>query len=127
LGRVQDGADVGVLDTAGERDGECRGVPDGCGRRRTVVRLVTWQQSVRALGSFRRVQLRRILEAKHPQLAFLWAEPAFMANVSMATALIDGCEYALNFLGGVPDGVQPRPVTTAGLDVTGSVALRNIR
>jgi len=47
--------------------------------------------------------------------------------VRVTTALVNGGEYPLHSLRGVPDGIEPGPVAAAGLDITRGVALLDFR
>jgi hypothetical protein len=45
----------------------------------------------------------------------------------MTPALIERGEDSLDLCRGAPDGIQPRPVSRVGLDITGSIAFRHVR
>jgi hypothetical protein len=90
------------------------------------MRFVAGEEAVFAGGSLGGVELGGVLEAEHAELAFFHAEPAFVADVGVTAALVEGGEHALHVAGCAAGRIQPGPVATAGLDVALGVALADL-
>jgi hypothetical protein len=112
-----------VFGAAGEGFGEGGGVADGGGHGGAVVFFAAGEQAVFAVGFLGWVELGGVLQVLDAELAFFGAEPAFVADVGVAAALVEGGEYLLYFGGGVACGVEPGVVAAPGLDVAGGVLL----
>ena len=98
-----------MLSTPGDGHREGVRVGDPGGDAAAPVLLAAGQQAIGPGGPFRRVELGRILQVSHSSPAHLLGDPAFVADVGVAAALVEGGEQALHLGRAVPRRCQPRP------------------
>jgi hypothetical protein len=81
--------DFRVVRSAGEGGSEGVRVGDASCEVGAYVPLVIWLQAIDAAESLRRVELSRIFKVGGPAHIGLFGNPAFMADVPVANALVD--------------------------------------
>ena len=84
-------------------------------------------QAINPGGSFRRVELGRIFQVRHPPPAHFLGDPAFVADVGVAAALVERGEEALHLRRAVPCRRQPRPLGLTRVKVSRRLPSADLR
>jgi hypothetical protein len=116
-----------MFDAFGEGRGEGVRIHDASSSLPTPVELLTLPETVNPGRAFRRVELGGIFEESHAPLVHFFGDPAFVADVGVAAALVEGSKDPLHLRRTVSRAGQPWPGVLAAVEVSHRVADGDVR
>ena len=100
-----------------ESRGEGVGIRDASSGLAAPVKVLTLLETVDPGGAFGWVELGGVFEVGGPAPVHFLGDPAFVADVGVAAALVERGEEALHLGPAVPGRRQPWPLAPAGIQV----------
>jgi hypothetical protein len=116
-----------LLDAAGESYGECIGIADSRRGTPAAMRSLGCTQAVNPQRPFHRIELDGIFQVGHPPSVHLLIDPAFVADVAMAAALVERREDPLHFRRAVTGGHQPGTFGLMSVEISHRVRRAGLR
>jgi hypothetical protein len=115
--RPQRGTHVRVLYGAGNGNRESVGIRYPRSNASAPVQLVTIRNAIDPGRTLRHVKLGRIFQVSHPPLVHLLGDPAFVADVGVTAALVEGGEDPLYLGQAAARGREPGTLGPMGIEV----------